>query len=192
MPACKACWITSLRPTRKPEIPAPTQRLFFALWPQPELRQQLARLARDVPAHGHPVAEHNLHLTLVFLGNITADTRNCLSAAAAELHVPHFTLTLDQTGYWPKPRTVWLGVNHIPDALLALVAGLNAALTKCGLTPERRSYQPHITLLRKVEQPQGKLLLQPLEWKAESFCLVESSSEPDGVVYRILNSWNLD
>lgn len=173
-------------------VPVPTQRLFFALWPQQELREQLARLTRDVSAHGRPVADHNLHLTLVFLGNIIADTRNCLSAAAAGLHVPRFTLTLDQSGYWPKPRILWLGASHVPDALVALVDGLNAALTKCGLTPESRGYQPHITLLRKAERPQGELLVKPLEWKAESFCLVESSNETDGVVYRILNSWNLD
>ena len=172
--------------------PAPTQRLFFALWPQPELREQLARLARDVPAEASPVADHNLHLTLVFLGNITADARNCLSATAAELRAPRFTLTLDQVGYWPQPRVLWLGVNHIPDALLTLVGGLNAVLAKCGLTPESRSYQPHITLRRKAERPQGELLVQPLEWKAESFCLVESSNETNGMVYRILNSWNLN
>ena len=170
---------------------APTQRLFFALWPQPELREQLARLARDVPADGNPVADHNLHLTLVFLGNITADARNCLSAAA-ELRAPRFTLTLDQIGYWLKPRVLWLGVSDIPDALVALVDGLNAALTKCGLTPEQRSYQPHVTLLRKAGRPKREFLVQPFEWKAESFCLVESSNEPDGVVYRILDSWNLD
>ncbi|MEO6697707.1 MAG: RNA 2',3'-cyclic phosphodiesterase, partial [Gammaproteobacteria bacterium] len=132
------------------------------------------------------------HLTLVFLGNVTADVRNCLSAAAALLHVPRFTLALDQLCYWAKPRIVWLGASRVPDALQALVDGLNGALTKCGLTPEPRGYQPHITLLRKADRSKGEFVIQPFEWKADRFCLVESSNATNGVVYRILNSWNLD
>ncbi|MEK7758301.1 MAG: 2'-5' RNA ligase family protein, partial [Pseudomonadota bacterium] len=51
-----------------------TQRLFFALWPDPVLQQRLAQAAEALlpRAAGRRVRAENLHCTLVFLGAVEA------------------------------------------------------------------------------------------------------------------------
>ncbi len=103
-----------------------TQRLFFALWPEPELQQRLARAAAALLPHadGRRVREANLHCTLVFLGAVEAAQRLCLEDAASLVRAEPFTLTLDRLGYFRRPQVAWLGCTTTPAALQALVAGL--------------------------------------------------------------------
>jgi 2'-5' RNA ligase len=73
---------------------------------------------------------------------------------------------------------------------MALVAALTEAAASCGLQTDTRPYTPHITLARHAKYlPDVKF--EPIVWSAETFCLVESCSEPDGVVYKVLQQWPL-
>lgn len=167
----------------------PTQRLFFALWPDQVLRQRLAELARQVATR--PVPPANLHLTLVFLGSQTAAQRDCAMAAAQQVRGAPFELVLDYLGGWSGPRIQWLGSRQAPQALLDLVAELNRHLAACGFTPERRPFAPHVTLARKVRQPRVQLLDAPIHWPAREFVLAESVSTDEGVRYPVLARWPL-
>lgn len=171
---------------------AAPQRLFFALWPDGVVREALAELLKgESPRTGRRVPAPNLHLTLAFVGNVTADQRACLEAAATTVAAAPFTLTLDRLGFWPRPRIVWAGATETPEALRALVARLNAALVPCGYRPEQRPYQAHVTLTRKAQAPVGCRDIPPIVWPAAEFCLVESVSEEHGSVYRVLARWPL-
>jgi hypothetical protein len=55
------------------------------------------------------VAADNLHLTLAFLGEVSADKQRALAALAGRIRQPGFTLTLDDAGQWLRSRVVWLG-----------------------------------------------------------------------------------
>jgi len=69
-----------------------------------------------------------------------------------------------------------------------LVDALNREVAICGLQTDTRPYQPHITLARHARYlPDIKL--EPIVWRAESFCLVESCSEPEGVSYKVREQW---
>ena len=62
----------------------PTRRLFFALWPDAVLKAQIGHAART-PARsvdGRRVRDENLHLTLLFLGNVGADAEARVRIAA--------------------------------------------------------------------------------------------------------------
>jgi 2'-5' RNA ligase len=60
------------------------------------------------------VAAANLHLTLAFLGEVSADKQRALSAMAGRIRQPGFTLTLDDAGQWLRSRVVWLGTRQPP------------------------------------------------------------------------------
>jgi 2'-5' RNA ligase len=170
-----------------------TQRLFFALWPEEELQVRLARagtaLLPEQP--GRPVAPGNLHATLVFLGDVDSDQRACVEAAADAVQGGAFSMTLDRFGYFRKPQVAWLGCRQVPPALLALVGQLNRGCAACGFPPERRPYEVHLTIARKVRRDPGRPPVIPIEWPVERFALVESVSTDRGVSYHPLRFWPL-
>ena len=61
-----------------------TSRLFFALWPDDVTRQALAELSRSLEyVDFKQVRSYNFHVTLVFLGQVSAETV-CLLKQAVE------------------------------------------------------------------------------------------------------------
>ncbi|HHH45361.1 MAG TPA: RNA 2',3'-cyclic phosphodiesterase [Gammaproteobacteria bacterium] len=166
-----------------------TRRLFFALWPDADVRKQLAVAARQWTRR--PVADANLHLTLQFLGGRTAAELACCREAAGTVQGEAFELQLDYLGGWTKPRVQWLGTSHIPPALLQLVEQLQAALLPCGIDAPTRRYVPHVTLSRKEKNPRVQAGLAPVCWQVEDFVLAESVSTEQGVRYDVLQRWPL-
>ena len=174
-------------------MPADVRRLFFALWPDDGVRGQLAGLAARVAVgHGVRVAQANLHITLVFLGSADGKLAACAQSAAAGIRGRAFTLSLDCLGHWPRPQVLWLGAKHTPAALAALVQELNQGLTRCGFTPEDRPYQPHLTLARKLRRADTAQAIDPVVWRVEQFCLVQSITRAQGAEYRVLHTWPLN
>jgi 2'-5' RNA ligase len=176
-----------------PKDAVETQRLFFALWPDPVLQERLAQAAAALLPNdiGRRVRENNLHCTLVFLGAVSAAQRLCLEDAAALVRAGPFTLTLDRLGYFRRPQVAWLGCTTVPAALQSLVTGLRYGVATCGFTPEQRPYEVHLTVARKVRRDPGRMPLLPIGWPVQQFALVESISEPDGMNYRPLRYWDL-
>jgi len=170
-----------------------TQRLFFALWPDPEFQVQLARTAGALlpEAAGRRVQTENLHGTLVFLGAVDAVQRVCVEAAATALQADAFTLRLDQFGYFRRPQVAWLGCRQTPSGLLKLVAELSSGCAACGFPPERRPFALHLTIVRKVRRDPGRPPFMALDWPVRKFALVESVSTPEGVRYQPLRFWQL-
>jgi len=170
----------------------PKQRLFFALWPDEAVRSALAGSARALLGKRiRMVPEANLHITLAFVGPASAAVRDCLVAAAAGIRGAPFELTLDRVGHWPRPRILWLGPTHTPPALWSLVEGVNRAFDACGLARERRPWQAHMTLARKISRPPAVAEVAPIVWSIGDFCLVESVSDAQGASYRRLVTWKL-
>lgn len=168
-----------------------TQRLFFALWPDDGLRSELKRLARQAGRGGRPVSPDNFHITLAFLGCVTAPTRACLEHAADAIRLPPFTVSLDRIGYWARPRVVWLGAAETPEPLRFLVSQLNRGVEQCGLRPDSRPFQPHLTLLRKASRGPTRTEVPSLQWTVEQFALAESTTLASGAVYHVLRRWPL-
>ena len=68
------------------------------------------------------------------------------------------------------------------------MAGLTMEVASCGLQTEARPYIPHITLARHAKHLPD-INFEPIVWRAEAFCLVESCSEPGGVIYKVKEQW---
>ncbi len=172
---------------------APRQRLFFALWPDDDTRQALARLARTrLPrADGRPIAAHNLHLTLAFLGSVDGGLRECVERAVESLSAPAFVLEFRRIGYWPRPQVLWTAPERTPGALTGLASMLRKALVACGYEPESGPFRAHVTLARKVRGPLGEATHGSIRWPVSEFRLVESQTLAQGARYRPLQSWPL-
>jgi 2'-5' RNA ligase len=172
----------------------PTQRLFFAIWPDEPVRESLRAAAHElVSSEARAVAVDAVHLTLLFIGSADAARRACLEQAANGIKGSGFTLTLDQAGFWRKPQILWLGCSTLPASLLGLVQRLTAGAEQCGVKTETRPYQAHVTLARKIRTgPPEVLPIEPIVWPVARFCLVESHTEQEGVRYRTLRFWSLN
>ncbi|MGH6635023.1 MAG: RNA 2',3'-cyclic phosphodiesterase [Gammaproteobacteria bacterium] len=171
---------------------AATQRMFFALWPDEEVRAAIAGLVSVLPLRGvRPIPPQNIHATLVFLGSITRDTRRALECAVDDLRSRPFELVLDTRGWWRRPQVLWVGASTAPPELAQLVAGLKSAAAELGLKTDPRPYQPHVTIARKVNRPTAVSAFQPIAWQVADFCLVESVTGAGGAAYCARRSWSL-
>jgi len=170
----------------------PTQRLFFALWPDAAARAGLEVASRELLGRRTrlPPAD-KLHVTLAFAGSVTAPIRRCLEQAAADIIVAPFELCIDRAGHWPRPRILWVGPTRTPPELWQLVRALREVFEACGLQPEKRPYQAHVTLARKIGRAPQPADFEPVRWSIGDFCLVESVTDAAGAQYRLLQRWKL-
>jgi 2'-5' RNA ligase len=168
------------------------QRLFFALWPDASIREGIGAVRRNaLGGVGRPIRPENLHLTLVFLGEVEPEGRMCAEAAAAAVRAPAFELRLDDLGWFRRSQIAWLGAAHLPRALEDLVNGLHDGLSHCGFPREERPFKAHVTLARKVRSAPSVVDFAPVPWLVQGFALVESIAQPQGVRYAPLAHWPL-
>lgn len=166
-------------------------RLFFALWPDDLVRRQIAKVAMKLPADaGKKVKTANLHATLCFLGQIEEDQVDNIIEAANTIRAQHFRLQLDSREWWKKSQLTWMGASEPPEILETLVDDLTEALIPCGFHPDQRPFKLHITLMRNVKKPIQHFHFKPISWLVNGFSLVESVTHPEGVEYRVIQSWD--
>lgn len=130
----------------------------------------------------------NLHVTLVFLGNIDSCKQSAITQAAAKIVIRPMSLLFNRLSYWKKPAVVCLLAEQVDPAVSSLVSQLSMSARQLGIELDERPYKPHVTLLRKAKS-QVDIDFNPIHWHADSFCLVESCSTPTGVEYRVIERW---
>src|ERR1700760_3870178 len=135
-------------------------RLFVALDLPWALRDRLAVLAgAGLPgARWGPPADY--HLTLRVIGETPGHVAEEIDVALAGLRARCFSLTLAGLGTFSKggrSTALWVGVERNPQ-LEHLQNKIETALQRCGLEPERRRFQPHVSLARLDNVPEGKLV----------------------------------
>lgn len=133
----------------------------------------------------------NLHVTLAFLGGVDGARRRCLEDCAQALRAAPFTLVLDRSGWFRRAEVVWLGSGEAPAALSELAGALANCQRHCGLDPDDRPFQAHLTIARRARRPPPSGALSPLSWSVDAFCLVVSDTRPEGAAYQVLRRWRL-
>lgn len=167
-------------------------RIFFALWPDESLRQQIES-APFPKLKASTTPRDNWHITLVFLGASTPLEQTRFNHAAGNISVDPFEIVLDTIGQFSHARVAWLGCRHCPEALLNFQQQLETALRR--VSPDHasfakpvRAFTPHITLYRHVERPDIETSLPSIRWKVNKFSLLESQRDRLPV-YRKLKTW---
>ena len=165
-------------------------RVFFALWPDDATRAAISRATRDAVrlSGGRPIAKERLHVTIAFLGELTAAGLD-VARGVPPIPVGPFELSLDAVGVWPESKILWLGPSTMPDALGQLEERLWTALVERGFRAEERVYRPHVTLARRARPIDS--FVEPVRFAVGDLALVESFPDGRNVHYEVLERWAL-
>lgn len=178
-------------------------RTFIALDPGEAIREQLVALQRrlsDIGVDAKWVEQENLHLTLLFLGEVEYTDVPRISETVRQVAAKHasFAMTIAGAGCFPnprRPRVLWVGVQEGKEQVIALHDDLEGALERLGCyRREERRYQPHLTLgriagKRQVPNPSlGRFLEEHKQWTAgevlvEEVHVMSSELTPRGPIY---------
>ncbi len=133
----------------------PTERLFFAVMPDPATAWRIAELAEGLRAEhgldGRPLARERLHVTLHHLGDYAGLPPSLLAKvqqAAARVRMPEFEVCFDEVGSFAGGRQhpFVLRSEHGADLLQGLHQELARCLQVIGSRPDP-GFTPHLTLL---------------------------------------------
>ncbi len=162
-----------------------TKRLFFALWPDDRQRDRLRDVINSVAktVEGRAVDRRSWHITLSYIGELEESRIPDLQALAGNIEVEPFRLGFDRLEFWARPKVASLVAATVPTELEKLVASLNSVLEEVGVTPEDRTYRPHITVVRNARTFTTERLTQRATTEWSGFELMESRSGPGGVSY---------
>jgi 2''-5'' RNA ligase len=99
------------------------------------------------------VGPESLHVTLKFLGDVGEKDLNDIFSAVDEVAARHgpFVVDVETVGVFPNwraPRVVWAGCGEGKDEIVSLQKNIESNLAELGYEPEKRHFNPHITLGR--------------------------------------------
>jgi RNA 2',3'-cyclic 3'-phosphodiesterase len=164
--------------------PKPTDRLFFAIFPDADAAARIAQLALQLRGehgrHGTPLKQERFHVTLHHLGDY-AGLQQCIvamaSQAAAAVALPPFDLAFDRAASFcctPRNRPFVLRGGDGVAAVTALQRALGMEMTKAGLGRwAKPAYTPHFTLLYD-DRCVAEQAAPTIGWTAHEFVLVLS------------------
>jgi|ERR1700679_2333446 2'-5' RNA ligase len=163
-------------------------RLFFALWPDDDVTRQLAEIGRQLKldSGSRRVDPKNYHVTLAFVGEVSATKLAVLQQIGRSLRVPRFTFNCDSIEFWRGSQVVVTAVRAAPPGLLDLWRKLNDALEL-----PRETLRAHVTLARKVAQAPVLQAMSPIVWRPTRFSLIRSDTGGVESAYTVLDTWSL-
>jgi 2'-5' RNA ligase len=184
-------------------------RSFLAFELPLEIKKIVAQVSgelRQSSLNARWVKVDNIHLTVVFMGNM--ETRDIPAIAQGVKEVCQtfspFDLSLRGIGCFPNrrnPRVLWLGLDGDMEPMADFRDALQGQLTGFGIKEEKRKFKPHLTLgrFRKPKKMDFKeeQLLSKYEDISSSVCslkeliLFKSDLKQTGAVYTKLDAWPL-
>lgn len=126
------------------------KRLFTSI----ELPESVTKRLAELDPHLRGVRwldPRQMHLTLAFLGNVSAEIQETLSKKLQTISWKPFFLPLIGLGTFPSkgwPKIIWIGVGSGHPHLFQLHKRVQEAALAAGLEPDLRSFHPHVTLAR--------------------------------------------
>jgi RNA 2',3'-cyclic 3'-phosphodiesterase len=173
--------------------------LFFALWPDAELRRQIVERRDQLSAEHRGVsgawfASDAYHLTVQDL-SLQADRIDAAIAAAAAVQAEAFELVLDHAAGFRSPRGAdrWMLIaKQAAPGLRELRRELLGRLRAQGLAPKPSTDKPHLTLHYKAGRELAERRIEALAWSVREFVLLQGADQAGrGFHYRVLGSWPL-
>lgn len=161
---------------------------------------------RKTPLDVRWVRETNIHLTMIFLGDIRTEDIESIKEIPGEICEGHgpFAISMSGMGCFPNsrnPRVLWLGLKGDLERLSGFRDDLQRPLTTFGVKEEKRPFRPHLTLGRFRKSGKARGLLEGLlkqyqgiespECFLDRLTLFKSTLKPGGAVYTKLASWPL-
>lgn len=187
--------------------PRDTIRTFLCVELPESLKEHiglLQNILKPIGAQVSWVKPGNIHLTLKFLGAVSAGKMEDVAAAAqrASLATMPFELRASGAGYFPSPRSprvLWVGLENVPVQLATLAAAVESELEAAGFERENRPFAPHLTIGRFRSNHNARVVAEQLVqtgFGPESFPVSEvvvmrSNLKPTGAVYTPMYKFSL-
>jgi 2'-5' RNA ligase len=183
-------------------------RTFIAIDLDAPLKEALRALVRDLAplaANVRWTQAAGMHLTLRFLGETSDEKAAAIGAALQAIAAgsSRFKMRLKGLGAFPPgrgvPRVLWVGVEAGPQ-LAAVQKGIESAAAGLGFEPERREFQPHLTLgrvkfpgrLERLLEEMGSLQGRDFgEMEVGRLTFFRSVLTPGGAEYSVLGEFRL-
>ena len=165
-------------------VPQPIDRLFFAIFPDPQTADKITQFTQDLRRKhglkGKLMQTGRLHVTLHHFGDYAGLPRDMVAkanTAAESVSAPQFNITFDRVGSFAgKPGnlpTILLGSEGV-DSLVEFQKELGEAMMKTGLAKQvERNFTPHVTLLYDKARI-DEYAIEPISWTTCEFVLVHS------------------
>ena len=184
-------------------------RSFLAFELPSDIKRTLARVSDEIrpSIQGMKwVTVENIHLTVVFTGNIRTEEIKAIGEVIQNVCLKYgpFDISLKGMGFFPnrrKPRVLWLGLNGDINRMSLFRDALQNRLKAFGIKEEKRPFKPHLTLGRfrkpgKLDFRFNELMLKYEELTSpvctvHEFVLFKSDLKPGGAVYTKLKAWPL-
>lgn len=168
-------------------------RVFFALWPQASVQRELHALGAGyrLICDARAMRLETLHMTLLFLGEVSRTHFPQLMQAAAKIAIPSFSIELNQLSFWQHNRLAYATLQGETKLLVQLASALRQELIATGIPFKNHAFVPHVTLLRNVRRILELQSIKPITWRVDSFVLVESVKTAHGISYQIVKKWPL-
>lgn len=184
-----------------PKVEPARIRLFIGLPLAESVRNRLNKAVLDLKKDMKDldirwVPWRNYHITLVFLGSLTAGDIPIIETIMAETvrDMPAFKVEIKNIRGFPNPNKPKLLVAEVSvnESLRDLQKRLTATLIRAAYEVEDHKFRPHITVARlkkpvKFTLPpeQGQ---SPLNNPVDLIHLYQSDTQPGGAVYTILRT----
>jgi 2'-5' RNA ligase len=162
--------------------------------------QQIQKKLKSCKVHMAWVEPHNVHLTLIFLGDIAPGDIDRVTEAmsGAAVGIAPFKLAAGDIGIFPdlrRPRVLWLGLTGDIPKLAAFQKHLEDRLYEVSQgdwKPEGRHFKAHLTIGRIKTKIDPDLLIRAIRevgliasdsFMADTVYLIQSRLTPSGPMY---------
>ncbi|WIY26366.1 RNA 2',3'-cyclic phosphodiesterase [Parasedimentitalea psychrophila] len=176
-------------------------RAFVAIELPEDVTFALSQLSLSLPV-GRVMAEENLHLTLVFLGDQSEAQLQELHHELAAIPAPQFELGFDGLGCFgaAAPKILYARIAE-SQALSDLHQQLRRAAHRVGIVLARQRYNPHVTLARfgrglswrETERLEGFIATHSQVdlpgFSVAGFSLFQSKLHRDGAIHEQMASY---
>lgn len=184
-------------------------RTFIAVPLPPEIIREFTLLVDSLRRYSQGirwVKPASIHLTMKFLGNLTAGevtkVFEGMNDVFRESH-PEFSLTVGGLGAFPnikRPRVLWVGMKGTGyESLCNLQSQIETVLGERGFPRENRKFSPHFTVgriksLQNIQELMERFTQYPFPKKiltVKRIDVMKSILRPGGAVYSVLKYYNL-
>jgi 2'-5' RNA ligase len=184
-------------------------RSFLAFELPPDIKRMIKDISEDIRRTRLDlkwVKVDNIHLTVVFMGNIRSEDVRAIGEEAGDVCVGFepFEIALKGLGVFPntrRPRVLWLGLEIETERISSFRDSLQKRLLDFGVREEKRAFTPHLTLgrFRKPERHdplQGDIISRYADIKGpvgrlEELVMFKSELRPGGAEYTKLKAFPL-
>jgi 2'-5' RNA ligase len=114
----------------------------------------IKKIQAEIKIIAKPVEIHNMHFTLMFLGEITEEMANKIQTRLDTIQFSAFDVGFVGVGAFPKPkfpRVVWIGLDNGVQKLVQLAKIIEEKLAPLGFKSDK-PFKPHATIFRIKNQ----------------------------------------